>query len=294
MRWIWMVLGCALAAPASGQGVAVLDALVMTEASHPDLPLREVSGLVHDPASRRLLALSDRNDLFVLALDTGGDRIGLVLEGRLRLVGPNGDRLRRAQFSAEGVALAGGTLLAVSESPARLARFGLDGSFRGELVLPAALTDPTRLRTPRNGLESLAWHPDLGWLAAPETPLAGTPRRVHVLHGAQGPAVAWATGDEGPSTSLKAVETLPDGTLLVLERYRDATEAIVPLLRRIDPAACSPAAPCAAQAIPLELPTPPDADFEGLAWLGDGRVLIASDDRIDGAPRTVLVLLAMP
>ena len=294
MRWLALIAALLPGAPAVGQGVAVLDTQVLTPDTHPHLPLREVSGLVHDPATRTLYALSDRNDLFVLALDTTGDRIGLTLLDRLRLTGPDGARLRRGDHSGEGLARDGADLLVLSEVPPRLSRFGTDGAWRGDLPLPAALTDPARLRNPRNGLESLVLHPVLGWLAAPETPLVGTPRRQHQLHGASGPALAWQTPPDQPGTSLKGMDTLPDGTILVLERVRDADGAITPLLRRIDPALCLAAAPCAAPAIVLDLPVPPDADFEGLAWLGDGRVLLASDDRIHGEPRTVLVLLALP
>lgn len=294
MRWLALIAALLAGSPAAGQGVAVLDTLILTSDTHPHLPLREVSGLVHDPATRTLYALSDRNDLFVLSLDTTGDRIGLRLLDRLRLTGPDGARLRRGDHSAEGVARDGADLLILSEVPPRLSRFGTDGAWRGDLPLPADLADPARLRNPRNGLESLVLHPALGWLAAPETPLAGTSRRQHVLHGAGGPALAWQTPPDQPATSLKAMDTLPDGTILALERVRDPEGAITPLLRRIDPALCPAAAPCDAPAIALDLPVPRDADFEGLAWLGEGRVLLASDDRIDGVPRTVLVLLALP
>lgn len=275
------------AAPAAGQGLRVLDRLVLVPSD--SQPLREVSGLAFDPEARLLWAVSDRNDLYALALDPGADRLALRLIAHRRLTGPDGARLRRAAgFSAEGLARDGASLVILSESAPRLARFDGLGRWLAELPLPAALADPARLRNPGNGPEALAIHPALGLLAAPETPLAGSPRRVHVLHGTQGPALAWETG--APATSLKALETLPDGSLLALERFRDAAGTIHPLLRRIDPAACPPERPCAPPALPLP---PGDADFEGLAWLGGGRAILASDDRIAGQARTVFLLVAL-
>lgn len=283
-----LLLAALLAAgPAAGQGVRVLDRLVLVQTD--TQPLREVSGLAFDPATGTLWAVSDRNDLFALALEPGADRLELRLMAQHRLTGPDGARLRRADgFSAEGLALDGAALLALSETAPRLARFDLQGRWLAELPLPTALADPARLRNPANGLEALTLHAALGPLAAPETPLAGSPRRIHVLHGSHGPALAWDTG--GLSTSLKALDTLPDGTILALERHRDGAGAIHPLLRRIDPAGCRPDAPCAPPALALP---PGDADFEGLAWLGGNRAILASDDRIEGHVRTVFLLVTL-
>lgn len=286
------VLALCLAMPAAAQGPRVLDTLVLTETTHPDLPLREVSGLAWDPGAGHLYALSDRNDLTVLALDPTADRLDLRPITQARLTGPDGERLRRRAFSVEGVALQGATLWAVSEDPPSLARFDTGGRWVDGVELPPALADPSALRSPTNGLESLTLHPTLGWLAAPETPLASGPRTVHILHGASGPAVAWHAE---PRTAIKAAETLPDGRILVLERHDGPTPGtFAPYLRVLDPAACPAADPCVPPAWPLALPTPWDADFEGVTWLGNGRILLASDDRINDQPRTVLVLLSMP
>jgi hypothetical protein len=142
-------------------------------------------------------------------------------------------------------------------------------------------------------MESLALHPVRGYMFAPETPLAGQPRRIHVIYDGGGPALAFHTGDAG-STNIKGMETLPDGRLLILERDRlDDGVTIQPYLRVIDPVACPARHPCLSSAIPLVLPPPLDADFEGIAWLGNNRVILASDDRVDGHHRTVFALIEL-
>ena len=279
-----------LAAPAVAQPVRVLDTLVITRDSHPDLPLREVSGLAwHDGT---LLAVSDRNLLYRLTLGDDPDRLAPRLLSRQRLVDEAGERLRRRDFAAEGVALIGPALALLSEAPPQLALFDPQGRRVRVAHLAPDLADLETLRDLRSGVEALAHHPDLGLLVAPEEPLQGQRRRTHVIYGEGGPLLAFRTDAEG-RTRIKAMETLPDGRILVLERDRLDDGTIQTFLRLIDPAACPVTAPCTVAAWPLALPTPQDADFEGLAWLGDGRLLLASDDRTDAGQRTVLALVAL-
>lgn len=286
----FLALLALLAAPAVAQPVQVLDTLVLTEATHPDLPLREVSALAWQDGV--LLAVSDRNRLYRLTLGDDPGLLAPVLVSTLRLADEAGERLRRRDFAAEGVALAGPALAILSEAPPQLALFDPQGRRVRVSHLAPELADLATLRDLRSGVEALADHPVLGLLVAPEEPLQGQRRRTHVIYGEGGPLLAFHTDAEG-RTRIKAMETLPDGRILVLERDRLDDGTIQPFLRLIDPATCPVTAPCTVPAWPLALPTPADADFEGLAWLGDGRLLIASDDRTDQGPRTVLALLSI-
>ncbi len=286
----FLALLALLAAPAVAQPVQVLDTVVLTEATHPDLPLREVSALAWQDGV--LLAVSDRNRLYRLTLGDDPGRLAPVLVSTLRLADEAGERLRRRDFAAEGIALAGPALAILSEAPPQLALFDPQGRRVRVAHLAPDLADLSTLRDLRSGVEALADHPDLGLLVAPEEPLQGQRRRTHVIYGEGGPLLAFHTDAEG-RTRIKAMETLPDGRILVLERDRLDDGTIQPFLRLIDPATCPVTAPCTVAAWPLALPTPADADFEGLAWLGDGRLLIASDDRTEQGPRTVLALLSL-
>lgn len=286
----FLALLALLASPAGAQPIHVLDTLVVTRDSHPDLPLREVSALAWQDGT--LLAVSDRNRLYRLTLGDDPDRLAPVLVSTLRLADEAGERLRRRDFAAEGLALAGPALAILSEAPPQLALFDPQGRRVRVAHLAPDLADPETLRDLRSGIEALAHHPDLGLLVAPEEPLQGQRRRTHVIYGEDGPLLAFHTDAEG-RTRIKAMETLPDGRILVLERDRLDDGTIQPFLRLIDPAACPAAFPCTVPAWPLALPTPQDADFEGLAWLGNGRLLLASDDRTETGPRTVLALVSV-
>lgn len=300
MHHLLTALALAIAAtPLTAQDMTLrlLDHLIITEATHPHLPLREISALAWHAGSGTLLALSDRNDLYHLTMGPDPDRIDLSLTARFRLTGEGGERLRRRYFSTEGVALAEAgsgpvtdAIALLSEMPPRLGLFDHQGRRLQHLPLPPELQDITRLRSEGNGLESLTLHPVLGYLFAPEAPLAGHPRRTHVIYNRDGPVLAFHTRDAG-ATSIKGMETMPDGRLLILERDRLDAATIQPFLRIIDPDACPATHPCDSPATPLSLPPPLDADFEGIAWLGENRILLASDDRIDGQARTVFALV---
>lgn len=269
--------------------------LVTTETTHPDLELGEISGLAWDAEAQMLLAVSDRNDLYHLSLGADLEQIKLDLVSRNRLTDEAGERLRGRHFNAEGLSLAepsSGLIAVLSETPPELATFDRDAQRVQVLPLPPELQDTELLRSKGNGLESLAWHPTLGYLFAPEAPLDGEPRRIHVLYNSHGAALAFHTGDAG-STSIKGMETLPDGRLVILERDRLDEATIQPFLRVIDPAACPILDPCTTPAIPLELPEPHDADFEGITWLGENRVLLASDDRVEKTARTVFAVIEL-
>lgn len=285
------------AAPLAAQEATfrLIDHLVVTEASHPDLPLREISALAWDAASETLLALSDRNDLYELTLGADPDRIDLTLTAQTRLTDEGGERLKGKHFGVEGVSFSDSSddmIAILSEAPPELSLFDRQGQRVERLALPPELQDMSRLRSKSNGLESLALHPELGYLFAPEAPLEGQPRRTHAIYGSDGPVLAFQTGEAG-STNIKAMETLPDGRLLILERDRLDKATIQPFLRVIDPAACPIATPCSPPAAELDLPPPLDADFEGIAWLGNDRLLIASDDRVDDQARTVFAMMEL-
>lgn len=288
-----LLLCCTSPASAEALTVRLLDHLVVTEQTHPQLPIREISALAWEAQGETLLAVSDRNDIYRLSLGPDRDRIQLTLTAQTRLADENAQRLRGKEFGAEGIAIAdprAGTVAILSEMPPRLSLFDRQGHRVSDLPLAPELQDISRLRSEGNGVESVALHPRLGALVAPEVPLSGQPRQTHVIYGGDGPALAYHIGDAG-TTSIKGMETLPDGRLLVLERDRLDDVTIRAFLRLIDPESCAVANPCTTPAIPLELPPPLDADFEGIAWLGDNRVLLASDDRIGRQFRTVFALV---
>lgn len=281
-----------IAQPPSLQ-VEVLDVTTMGEPRIDDLKIIELSGLAHDRESGLLYAVSDKSRLFSFDLDLTGDRIAALipLSGH-DLVDADGVRMRDADFNAEGMALAeDGTLAIISEDGPRIARFSRTGAWLEDLVVPLALRDPAAQRSKKDGPESLARHPRFDLLTAPEEPLEAEIRTTHTIYSSTGDNFAYDTAEIG-TTSIKAMETLPDGRLLIIERdVSGSDDSLITWLRLIDPAACDPDALCATDVARIKIPGISDADFEGLAQLSDDLFMIVSDDKFGKDHRSVFGLL---
>jgi hypothetical protein len=274
--------------------VEVLDTVTLGEPRIDGLKIAELSGLAHDPKTGRLYAVSDKGRLFGFALDvTGGKLVRLEPMSGHNLVAAKGALMNDQGFNAEDIALAeDGTLLIVSETGPRIARFSITGTWLEDLAVPAALRDPATQRSPKDGLESLALHPSLGLLTAPEEPLAARTRTTHTLYAQSGGQLSYDTSAIG-STSIKAMTALPDGRLMILERDVGPDGGLITWLRALDPAHCVSGQLCPTQAAKVTLAGVSDADFEGLVYLAEGLFLIVSDDKIGKDHRSIFALLKL-
>jgi hypothetical protein len=191
--------------------------------------LHSLSALGFDEDADLLYALSDRGVLFHIALEFEPPAGHLIQARVLRaypLQDTRGAPLRGRMADAEGMVLrdarngvAGDTQVLVSfERRARVMVFDPTGVAVGAVALPDALRDPQAYRGGNKSLEAVTLHPQLGVLVAPEQPLLGQPgNRVHI-HAAAG-QVSWDyPRPVDPNHALVALETLPDGRLLTLER----------------------------------------------------------------------------
>jgi len=273
--------------------VEVLDTAILEEPKVNGLKVAELSGLAYDRKNQRLFAVSDKGRIFEFALDLSDDRLAGLrpLHGR-NLVDAEGAKMRDSGFNAEGMALADdGTIMIVSEAGPRISRFSLDGKWLEDLPVPAGLADPSGQRSEKDGLESLALHQKFGLLTMPEEPLAAQPRTIHTVYSWKGDRFAFDTSDLG-TTSIKAMEALPDGRIAMIERDVSAADnSLIPWLRILDPGNCASDGICATELARIEVPGIKDADYEGLAQISDNLFLIVSDDKIASTHRSVFGLL---
>ncbi len=273
--------------------VEVLDTLILAEPRIDDLKLSELSGLAYDQQGGVLFAVSDKGRLFSFTLDLTGDRIAALtpLSGH-RLVDPNGARMSDFGFDAEDMALdEDGTLVIVSEQGPRISRFSRQGVWIEDLIVPEALRDGAAQRSEKDGLESLALHHTLGLLSAPEEPLTSMERTTQTIYAATGESFAYDTTEIG-TTSIKAMDALSDGRLMILERdIADDGTSLIPWLRLFNPDGCEEGRLCDTQVAKIDIPEISDADFEGLAQLTDDFFLTVSDDKIGNDHRSVFGLL---
>ena len=259
--------------------------------------ISELSGLAWDADEQRLYAISDRGVLFRFGVTLGTNgQLEVDPIAASRLAAPPGS----TGVDAEGLAVTGADdgirgnseLLVATEGQPRVIRYTLAGEPLGTLELPDGLDDPERFRRSNAMLEAVALHPAHGLLVAAEAPLAGDRAGHHRVVAA---GRTWSFPSyPAHNARLKGMDVMDDGRLLVLERAESGKgkgKTLVVALREIDLTACAAEHACAVRELAV-LDRPEETDnFEGLTYLGDGRVMIVSDDRGKSGRGTTFTVL---
>lgn len=284
-------------------GIRLLGALRLAGAEINGLRLCGLSGLAWDEDAGLLYAISDTGNLFHLRpeFDEHGYLSGMrpVAAYPLRDVA---DAPVRTPFEdAEGLTLRHGEngvpgdaeLLVSFEIKPRVVRYSPAGQWRGEEPLPAPLRDIRNYHNSNEALEAVTLHPRWGVLVGPEKPLRTDPAgqvRIFTRTG-----LFWNYPlSSADGSALVAMEALPDGSLLTLERaFVTPLRPLVISLRRTQPLP----APGADQAV-LKVADVAVLDssrgwlldnFEGLTRYRDQRFFMVSDDNCNAWQTTLLV-----
>ena len=263
-------------------GIRLLGSLVLSG----DERLAELSDLAWDRDEGILYAVSDRGWLLHLRpqFDHQGRLSGMVLLRGMPLLDRKGRRLKKWQRDAEGMAatgadngIRGDTRLLISfEGRNQVDLYDPDGNFQGSVPLPDALREPGLYQGRNKGLEALALHPRLGLLTGPELPV-----RDHSIPIIDQSGRRWRYRTFEPDGALVALETMPDGAVLVLERaFTPPFSPWVITLSRIAPDEAN-----AGTELPARLLASFDStegwrvnNFEGLARHRGNRYFMVSDD----------------
>lgn len=297
-----LLLGCGLIA-CRASATPPGPSATLVDAQADGQRLTEVSGLAWDAQSQLLYAVSDRGLLYQLALSRSSEQpLALQLHSARRLTAADGLRVDAEGLSllTASESLSGQTeLLVASEGPARVLRYSTDGTLLGERPLPAALAGSRALRRGNSQLEAVAQHPRLGLLVAAEAPAPGSQRAAHEVHSA---SRSWRfAAGAGRQVRLKAMDVLPDGRLLVLERAQaSAGGGLINRLLEVDLDSCGGTTPCTATERLVLEGDEDAANHEGMAVLigpdeaGPVQVLLVSDDRGKRQQGTRFQLLTLP
>ncbi|NIW86826.1 MAG: esterase-like activity of phytase family protein [Gammaproteobacteria bacterium] len=212
--------------PARADEAQVLGALSIPPQRVDGFELMGVSGLAWDDDEGLLYALSDRGTLFHLRPRLAQGRLADVqVLSAHALRGPDARVLSGSSADAEGLAAMdarngrrGDSRLLVSfERRPRILEVRPDGSWLASHALPPPLHRREAYASGNKSLEAVAHHPVLGILTAPEQPLRGADARQLAIYALDG-RVWHAPRAPHPNSALTAMEVLPDGSLLLLER----------------------------------------------------------------------------
>ncbi len=262
---------------------------------------REISGLAFSADDRILYAVTDGGWLLHLVPRfADGVLVGVTLSGQHRLADVDGRPLSRRASDAEGLAALGGsdghpgnTRLFVSfEGTPLIAEHAVDGRRLRVHPLRPPLNEFARYDGRNHGLEALAFHPAHGYVVAPEKPLRDSSRTGVTLYGQDGTRWHYPV-DDVDAQSLTGLDTLPDGSLLAVERrYTNPFLPVVCTLSRLrlDRERLEVtvlARYSSAKGWPVD-------NFEAIAFHRERHFFIASDDNESPLQRALLIYFEMP
>lgn len=262
--------------------------------------LSELSGLAWDEDEQLLYALSDQGRVFHLRpIFTAGRLTDVDVVDSYALRDEHDRILRGPATDSEGLGLQnhrngqpGDTRLIIAfERIARVSAYDPKGIHVHSYELPKSLRNPGHQGHNR-GFESVAHHPEHGLLTAPELPIRSAENAaIYALDGA-----SWIYPRyPAPNSALVAMETLPDGSLLTLERsFTSVWLPVRIILRRTAPlTAGSQATALAADEIAVfnSYEGWRIDNFEGLARHQGMRFFLVSDDNESAMQKTILMYL---
>ena len=262
--------------------------------------IEELSGLAWDADEQLLYAVSDTGVLHHFRIRLDGNRIAQIdVVYSAPLAWQDGTELKIND--AEDVAVLNGSngkksdselLIALEDGPA-ITRFTPQGKRIADVALPSTLADKSQYAKKNRRLESVAYDARRGIITAPEAPLAGQPENLHTLYAADG--AKWSFKAFQPKRSnLKAIEMMPDGNALALERTREKKDApFSARLRYIDFASCTENAPCGVTELSPDTGTVLENNFEGMTRLSDDLLLLVTDKTANDAEPTRFTLVAL-
>ncbi|RUM93452.1 MAG: esterase-like activity of phytase family protein [Thiothrix sp.] len=221
--------------------IKLLGTLVLPMQTIDKLPLTELSGLAWDEDESILYAVSDKGNLFHLHPQF---KNGLLHKATITSAYPlkdkTGKKLRGIANDSEGITLInadngkkGDSELLISfEGKPRLEIYTNKGEWRENIKLHDDLKKRSHYQSKNKALEAVTQHPKFGTITTPEYALKNTANNEIILYASTGKR--WRVSRYArPGSAVVAIETLPDGSLLLLERvFESALQPIEIVLRQ--------------------------------------------------------------
>ena len=283
------------------QGIRLLGVLRLNDASINGLRPCGLSGLAWDQDAGLLYAISDKGALFHLRpeFDGQGYLTGLQRVAAYPLRDPLDQPVQGSFNDSEGLAIRNGDngtpgdaeLLISFEVKPRLVRYTPTGLWKGEERLPAPLRDLRNYDDSNHALEAVTIDPRWGILTGTETPLRNHPEGQIRLFRQNGQFWNYPLSS-APNSALVAMEALPDGGLLMLERaFVAPLQPLIISLRRVTLPAGETAAPLPVTDVAVFDSTQGWLldNFEGMTRYRGQQFFMISDDNCKPWQSTLLV-----
>lgn len=281
--------------------INILSSFIIKTKTKDSLPITEFSDLAWDEDEQLLYAVSDEGLLYHLKLgltDSKLKTVDIILATRLK---KKRNIPFKGKFSdAEGLALLNGAngkkgdsqLIISFENKPRIDNYLPSGHFISKVKTVKKLRKRRYFRHNNKALESVILHPKYGILTAAEQPLKENPLNQQTLYSSTGKEWHFAAS-KVKNSSITALEVLPNGDVLILERaYNGFLSPVVISLRQLDIQNCKSPNLCETSLIAkfdssdgwiLD-------NFEGLTHIRGNQYLMVSDNNNNPFQKTILVL----
>ncbi len=206
------------------------------------LRLAELSGLAWSEDDQILYAVSDRGNLFHLRPKiVNNTLVGVKFTTAFPLLNKKDKKLKHRD--SEGLSILNGAnniigdseLVISFERKPRIARFSPKGKPLANYILPSSLQKTKYFHTGNKMFEAVTVHPSLGILTAPELPLKNVHSSIkhHTIYALDGKTWSFPAFPT-KNSSVVAMETLQDGSILLLERaYVSKFKPLIISLRQL-------------------------------------------------------------
>jgi len=132
-----------------------------------------------------------------------------------------------------------GQLIISFERKPKIAKFTPKGRLISKYRLPKKLAQIKNYHSKNKALESVTIHPRLGVLTAPEYPLKNTGNK-HTIYSLKTKRKWTIPAYPAPNSAIVALETLQDGSILILERaFSSIFNPLIISIRRVWLSTCS-------------------------------------------------------
>ncbi len=267
-------------------GIRILDVKVLSFKPKNGIEFTEVSALAYDPKRSRLYGLSDHGYLYHMSVSIKKNRLKKVkLLEAYTLLDKKGKRLKKSKRDSEGLDVTDKGLVISFEKKPRVSLFSLQGKEIKEYSLPKKLRKVKHYQDKNDALEAVSVHPKYGLITVPEIPLKKQDEKIHTLYGKK---KKWHFEAKG---YIKAIETMEDGSLLVLEKsFKSSKKRRIVSLTKVNINACKNSL-CPSETL-AQFDTKDGwklDNFEGLTRLEKNRYLMISDD--NGSPKQQCIMV---
>ena len=275
----------------------LLGSIALSSAKTNGIPMVELSDIAWDGKTQTLYGLSDNAYLYTMKLKFSNNQLlSASIIKAVKLKGANKKVLSGANKDSEGLDLIRNNnrieLIISFEGNSRVDRYNTNGDYLGKITLPKKIANKRSYRHGNKALESVVVHPKFGVITAGELPLKANfinTQTIYSQHGKEWNFPRYKAAE----SSITALEVLPSGDILVLERaFSGIFQPLVISLRQLQVKQCDSKNNCPIKDIAVfSSANGWNMDnFEGLTHLSGNRYLMVSDDNKSPIQQTLMVM----